>query len=152
MTLDEFKRLIESDFGPTDAGLLGELVAIVENMVAGGSELMSAIYNAAQEMRDTLAEIQRLGDDDLGDDLTDEFDAALAAALDTEDGEGDDMCDNCYTSGVAVSQTCPICGRTLCADCAAENDGRCGECVTKTDDDSDGHKECADMTEEVIYD
>lgn len=148
MTLDEFKRLIESDFGPADAGMLGELVATVENLVMGGSDLSSAIHNAAQEMCDTLAEIQNLRDDDLSDDLTDEFDAAL----EDEGGDADDVCDNCYASGVAVSQTCPECGRTLCADCAAENDGLCGDCAAKADDESDGHKEYADMTEEAIYD
>ena len=129
MTLDEFKRMIEGDFGPADAGMLGELVATVENMVEGGSDLSSAIYNAAQETRDTLSNIQNLRKDDLDDDLTDEFDAAL----DDEDSD-DDVCDNCYAAGVSISQTCPECGRTLCAGCAAEDDGLCGACAAERDE------------------
>lgn len=124
LTFEEFKRLIETDFGPTDGGILGELVDTVEHLVAGGSDLSSAIYNAAQEMRDTLADIQSLGSEDLDDEDTDEFDEAR-----DEEAGGDDCCDNCYTSGVDCSQTCPDCGAVLCADCAAENDGRCAKCV-----------------------
>ena len=134
MTLDEFKRLIESDFGPADAGMLGELVATIENMMKGGSDLSSAIYNSAQEMRDTLADIQKIHDDDLADDLTDEFDAALED--ESEDSDADDVCDNCFAAGVPISQTCPECGRTLCADCAAEDDGLCGACAAEKIEDA----------------
>ena len=123
MTLDEFKRMIESNFGRADAGMLGELVATVENMVEGGSDLSSAIYNAAQEMRDTLAKIQTLCGDDHADDLEDDDEG--------EDSDADDVCDNCHTAGVPISQTCPECGRTLCADCAAEDDGLCGACAAE---------------------
>lgn len=129
MTLEEFKRMIEDDFGPTDSGMLGELVETVANMVAAGkTDLSTAIYNAAQEMRDTLADIQNLGDADLDDEDTDEFDEAL-------DEAGDDCCDNCMTSGIACSQTCPDCGAVLCAECAAENDGYCGECANDNEDE-----------------
>jgi hypothetical protein len=124
MTFEEFKRLIETDFGPADGGILGELVDTVENMVAGGSDLSSAITNAAQEMRDTLADIQSLGSEDLDDEDTDEFDETL-----DEEAGGDDCCDNCLTSGVDCSQTCPDCGAVLCADCAAENEGLCAKCT-----------------------
>jgi hypothetical protein len=132
MTFEEFKRLIEADFGPTDSGMLGELVATIENMVAGGgSDLASAIYNAAQEMRDTLADIQSLGSEDLDDEDTDEFNEVL------DEVEGDDCCDNCMTSGIACSQTCLDCGKTLCAECAAENEGRCSDCASNADDTGD---------------
>jgi|WetSurMetagenome_2_1015567.scaffolds.fasta_scaffold24176_2 hypothetical protein len=132
MTFEEFKRLIEADFGPTDSGMLGELVDTVENMVAGGgSDLATAITNAAQEMRDTLADIQRLGSEDLDDEDTDEFDEAL------DEEEGDDCCDNCMTSGIACPQTCPDCGKTLCAACAADNEGRCSECSSSADGTGD---------------
>ena len=142
MTFEEFKRLIEADFGPTDSGMLRELVDTVENMVAGGgSDLATAITNAAQEMRDTLADIQSLGSEDLDDEDTDEFDEAL------DEEEGDDCCDNCMTSGIACSQTCPDCGKTLCAECAADNEGRCSECASNTDgtgdDESDEEDEAS---------
>ncbi len=137
MTLEEFKRTIEADFGPTDSGMLGELVETVANRVADGkTDLSNAIYNAAQEMRDTLADIQNLGDADLDDGDTDEFDVAL------DDEEGDDCCDNCMTSGLACSQTCPDCGAVLCAECAAENDGYCSECAR---DNQDGEEEADDQ-------
>lgn len=55
MTLDEFKRMIESGFGSADADMLGELVATIANMIKGGSNLSLAICSAAQQMYDTLA-------------------------------------------------------------------------------------------------
>lgn len=132
MTFEEFKRLIEADFGPTDSGMLRELVDTVENMVAGGgSDLTTAITNAAQEMRDTLADIQSLTSEDIDDEDTDEFDEAL------DEEEGDDCCDNCMTSGIACSQTCPDCGKTLCAECAADNEGCCSECASNADGNGD---------------
>jgi len=54
-------------------------------------------------------------------------------AADDEEA-GDDLCDNCFAAGVACDQTC-ACGKTLCADCAAENDGRCGGCAAKADEE-----------------
>ena len=47
MTRDEFKRMVEADFGPTDSGMLGELVATVANRVMDGSDLSSASDNPA---------------------------------------------------------------------------------------------------------
>jgi hypothetical protein len=133
LTFEEFKRLIETDFGPTDGGMLGELVDPVENMVAGGSDLSSAITNAAQEMRDTLASIQGLGDEEIDDE---------------EEG-GDDCCDNCYTSGVDCSQTCPECGAVLCAECAAEDDGRCAQCVGNGEEVDDAEE--AEQSDEASH-
>ncbi len=69
---------------------------------------------------------------------------------DEDEEAGDDVCDNCYTSGVTCDQTCPECGRTLCTDCAAANDGLCGECAAKADDESDSDKEYADMTDDEL--
>ena len=123
MTLDAFKHLIEEHYGPLDnIGMLGELVATVENMMKGGSNLLPAVYNAAQEMRDTLASIQQISADDLEED--DEG----------EDSDGDDVCDNCHAAGVSISQTCPECGKTLCAECAAENEGFCGDCEAEREE------------------
>ncbi len=131
MTLDEFKRMVEADFGPTAAGMLSELVETVGNLMANSkTDLSSAVYNAAQEMRDTLADLQRLGDDDLADEDTAEFDEELDDEI-----EGDDCCDGCLTSGRACSQTCPACGAVLCADCAAENEGRCAACVSNAEEE-----------------
>ena len=63
-----------------------------------------------------------------------------------DDDEADgDVCDNCMLSGVAVSQTCP-CGRTLCADCAEENDGLCSDCAAE-DAESDEDEDEADDDE-----
>ncbi len=132
MTFEEFKRLIEADFGPTDSGMLGELIDTVEKMVTGdSSDLASAITNAAQEMRDTLSDIQSLGSEDIDAEDTDEFDEVL------DDEAGDDCCDNCMTSGIDCSQTCPGCGAVLCADCAAENEGLCAECVNNADEEEE---------------
>ena len=112
--------------------MLGELIDTVENMVAGGgSDLASAITNVAQEMRDTLADIQSLDSEDIDDEDTDEFDEAL------DEEEGDDCCDNSMTSGIACSQTCPDCGKTLCAECAADNEGRCSECASNAEGTGD---------------
>ena len=87
-------------------------------------------------MRDTLADIQNLRDADLADELSDEFDAALED--ESEDSDADDTCDNCFAAGVPISQTCPECGRTLCADCAAEaEDGFCGNCQANETDTED---------------
>jgi hypothetical protein len=141
MTLDEFKRMVEADFGPTDSGMLGELIETVGNMIANGkTDLSSAVYNAAQEMRDTLADLQSLGDEDLGDEDTDEFDEALD---DEEAKGGDDCCDNCLTSGVDCAQTCPSCGAVLCPECAVENEGRCANCGNNAvdEDEAEGDAE-----------
>ena len=64
---------------------------------------------------------------------------------DDDEEAGDDVCDNCYTSGVTCDQTCPECGRTLCTDCAAANDGLCGECAAKAEsaEDDEGSEDDA---------
>ncbi len=118
-----FKRLVEDNFGPADTGLLGEFVSTVEGLVQGGRDLFAAVYDTAQEMHDTLLDLQHLREDFADpDDDDDEL-------------EGDDLCDNCQNSGVLVEQTCPLCGKTLCTECAALNDGYCAECASEDDED-----------------
>lgn len=119
-----FKRLVEENFGPTDAGLLGEFVSSVESLVQGGRDLFTAVYDTAQEMRDTLLDLQHLREDFADVDPDDDDDERIE----------DDLCDNCQSSGVMVEQTCPLCGKTLCAECAVLNDGYCAECAGEDED------------------
>ena len=119
-----FKGLVEDNFGPADTGLLGEFVSTVENLVQGGRDLFTAVYDTAQEMRDLLLDLQHLREDCAGADLDD----------DDDELEGADVCDNCQSSGVLVEQTCPLCGKTLCVECAALNDGYCAECADEDED------------------
>ncbi|HSD82216.1 MAG TPA: hypothetical protein VLG46_00055, partial [Anaerolineae bacterium] len=122
MTWDEFKRTIEDDFGPIDSGMRGELVEMAGNMMAEGKTPLSvAVYHTAPELRDTRRDIQRLGAGDL--DLDEEGLAEIEG-----EAAGDDGCDNCMSSDVACSQTCPGCGAVLCPECAVENEGRCANC------------------------
>jgi hypothetical protein len=123
MDLTAFKRLVEDNFGPTDTGLLGEFVNTVESLVLGGRALFVAVDETAQEMRDLLLDLQHLQEDCADADLDDDDELV-----------GDDVCDNCQSSGVMVEQTCPLCGKTLCAECAALNDGYCAECAGEDED------------------
>ncbi len=123
MDFAAFKRLVEDNFGPADTGLLGEFVSTVEGLVQGGRDLFTAVYDTAQEMRDTLLDLQHLREDFADADLDDD-----------DDELQDDVCDNCQSSGVLVEQTCPLCGKTLCAECAALNDGYCAECADEDED------------------
>ncbi len=118
-----FKRLVEDNFGPADTGLLGEFVSTVEGLVQGGRDLFTAVDNTAQEMRDLLLELQHLRED-----------FADADPDDDDEWVGDDLCDNCQSSGRMVEQICPLCGKTLCTECAALNDGYCAECAGKDED------------------
>jgi hypothetical protein len=118
-----FKRLVEDNFGPADTGLLGEFVNTVESMVLGGRDLFTAVDETAQEMHDLLLDLQHLREDCADADLDDD-DELL----------GDDVCDNCQGSGVVVEQTCPLCGKTLCVECAVLNDEYCAECAGEDED------------------
>ena len=118
-----FKRLVEDNYGPADTGLLGEFVNTVESLVQGGRDLFTAVDETAQEMRDLLLDLQHLREDSSDADLDDDDELV-----------GDDVCDNCQSSGVLVEQTCPFCGKTLCVECAVLNDGYCAECAGEDED------------------
>jgi hypothetical protein len=127
MDFTAFKSLVEDNFGLADTGLLGEFVSTVEGLVQEGRALFVAVDETAQEMRDVLLGLQRLGEDFTSEeeDLVDE---------DDDDPLYEDVCDNCQSSGVRVEQTCPLCGKTLCVECAALNDGYCAECAGEDED------------------
>jgi len=74
-------------------------------------------------------------DDDAWDVDLDQIELAESDDEDDDEAEDDDLCDNCFAAGVACDQTCPECGKTLCADCAVENDGLCGGCAAKAEED-----------------
>lgn len=57
---------------------------------------------------------------------------------DDDEESGGDVCDSCRSSDVLVSQTCPACGKTLCAECAADYDGLCGDCAAEEAEADDG--------------
>ncbi len=127
MDFTAFRSLVEDNFGPADTGLLGEFVRTVEGLVQEGRALLVAVGETAQEMRDTLLSLQCLSEDSTSEeeDFADEDDDDLLY---------EDVCDNCQSSGVLVEQTCPLCGKTLCAECAALNDGYCAECAGEDGD------------------
>ena len=61
MNLTDNDRLAEilRHFGLVDGdGMIGELYYTVLNLLEGGQDLQAALFNAAQEMRDTLSKIQ----------------------------------------------------------------------------------------------
>lgn len=70
------------------------------------------------------------------DDAADLYDEVEAEAENDEsENECDDVCDNCMSSGVCVSQTCPKCSATMCGDCAEHcndaQEGLCSHCFAE---------------------
>jgi hypothetical protein len=90
-----------------------------------------------------LDQIELAESDDEADDETD------------NEPEADDVCDNCFASDVVCEQTC-ACGKTLCVECATDNDGRCGECAAKAEeaesDEEPADKDYADMDDAELAD
>ncbi|MBI5565779.1 MAG: hypothetical protein HY870_12865 [Chloroflexi bacterium] len=85
-----------------------------------------------------LDQIELAESDDEADDETD------------DEPEGDDVCDNCFASDVVCEQTC-ACVKTLCVECATDNDGLCGECAANAEEtESDEAAADTDAVERVV--